>query len=71
VNQFPLGVRQLVFGSLAAAPGLDRAGGACIARGSYKGVVDEYAFTERHDMKFLPVMVYGFQGGQLQPSMSF
>ncbi|WP_066340414.1 branched-chain amino acid ABC transporter substrate-binding protein [Azohydromonas lata] len=42
-----------------------------IAKGTYKGVVGEYSFTDGHDMKTLPVTVYGFKGGQLQPLVSF
>jgi ABC-type branched-subunit amino acid transport system substrate-binding protein len=42
-----------------------------IAKGSYKGVAAEYAFTEKHDLKSSPLSVYGFKGGQPVALVSF
>ncbi|WP_238446767.1 branched-chain amino acid ABC transporter substrate-binding protein [Azohydromonas australica] len=37
-----------------------------LAKGNYKGVAADYSFTEKHDLRFSPLTVYGFKGGQLQ-----
>ena len=42
-----------------------------MAKGSYKGVVAEYSFTDKHDLKASPVSVYGFKGGQPVPVASY
>ncbi|WP_235971739.1 branched-chain amino acid ABC transporter substrate-binding protein [Azohydromonas caseinilytica] len=42
-----------------------------IAKGSYRGVVAEYSFTDKHDLKVSPMSVYGFKGGQPVALASF
>jgi ABC-type branched-subunit amino acid transport system substrate-binding protein len=42
-----------------------------LAKGSYKGVAGEYAFTPKHDLKSSPVSVYGFKNGQPEALSSF
>jgi ABC-type branched-subunit amino acid transport system substrate-binding protein len=58
-------------GAMLLADAMQKAGStepgpvaAQLARGSWKGVAAEYAFTERHDLKYSPLTVYGFEGGQ-------